>query len=128
MSYARQYVQTLQMYEEFEALGRDVLLITFENLQNDIWRVLEFLFTKEYLSQNKAEFQRRNCIFEKNEKPLPRSAQIRRPKVQNSSLHMTKDQFFERIDNKAICRIWGIMKEYVIKYDLQRWGYFDLMQ
>ena len=126
--YANQWVETLKIYEQFQELGRDVLLVIFENLHNDIWKVLEFLFAEKYLQENKVTYERKlRCITDKIT-PLPRNEFIRRLKVSNYSRYLSKNQFYSKMSQKVMCDIWRVMKDYVDKYDLQRWGYSQLIR
>eukprot|EP01084_Bolivina_argentea_P079801 144668_1 len=75
IGYAHQFIEMFKIYEKFKSLNRDVLLIQFENIENEIWRILEFIFTRKYLIQQNDIYRHKiDCIFNKNISiPLPRT-------------------------------------------------------
>merc|ERR1712228_443220 len=108
---------------QLQDLKRDSLLIVFENIQNEIPKILKFLFTEQHLNDFKNEYQQRiDCIKSKN--MLPRTKWIKRTKIKkNDALYLTQDQFYAKINQKTICRMWRKMYSNIEKYDLLRWGY-----
>ena len=106
--YTAAYKETFRVYERFKALNYDVLFIRFENIHNEIWDILRFLFTEKYFKDNYAVFEQRiNCIF-RNHSILPRMNSIRRPKVKewlNASLYITKQEAYSKIDRKFLCKL-----------------------
>ena len=129
--YVYQYIETFKIYETFKQLNRDVLLIKFENIENEIWDILKFLFTDKYLMENYLIFKQRiSCIFNNNSM-LPRISSIKRPTIKdwlNSSLYLTKEQVYLQMDEVYLCKIWNKMSDYIIKYDLLQYGYNDVVQ
>ena len=77
-----QYIDTFVMYESFKKMNHDVLLIHFENLKNEIWNILQFLFTEKYLNDNKGTLQQRiNCVLLKKHAIFAKNTAY--PKTQN---------------------------------------------
>lgn len=120
----KRYMETFRVYERFKALDYDVLFVRFENIHNEIWDILKFLFTEKYFKDNYAVFEQRiNCIF-RNHSILPRMNSIRRPKVKewlNASLYITKQEAYSKIDRKLLCRLNKRMHADMIRYDLSQY-------
>ena len=94
--------------------------------------MLEFLIDETYLKQMETEWRRRiECIFHGNT-PLLRSDFIRRHKVDvkwdNATLYVTQRQLWKQLDSKTLCRIWQVMAEHVVKYDLLQYGYGNVVE
>ena len=125
-SNTKNYIDVFWIYEEFKRLNRDVLLIIFENIRNEIWKIIEFLFTEQHLMEDGDIYRKRmNCIVNNdkcNGSPLPRSAYIRRPKV-NSSEYVTKAELFGRLDEEILCDLSNKMYPYFVNYSVLQYGY-----
>ena len=120
------YIDLFWIYEEFKRLNREVLLIVFENLHQEIWKIIEFLFTKEHLMEDGDIYRERMKCIVNNDKcngaPLPRSEYIRRPKV-NSSEYVTKQELFARLDQEKLCDLSNQMYPYFVNYSVLQYGY-----
>ena len=108
------------------------MLIRFEDLEQEIWRVLEFLIDGAYLKQMEAEWRRKiKCIFH-GSTPLLRSEAIRRPKVDmqwdNATLYVTQKQLWQQLEPGKLCKIWRVMADYIVKYDLLQYGYGNVVE
>ena len=126
--YTRKYIEIFMVYQRFKDLNRNLLIIHYENINNEIWDILQFLFTKKYLKENKKLYENRvNCIKYKS---LPREEYIKRKDVKllnNSQLYLTREYAYSQINKSVICDIWNQLKPCIYQLDLFKFGYHQFV-
>ena len=111
--WSKRYIQILDIYGMFKELGREILLIRFEDIHDEIWKIVKFLIKKEYLQQHLFLYRQRiECLINDSKLDfLPRTEDIKRKKVKelkDSHLYMTKEYAYSKVKESILCHVWNI--------------------